>query len=264
MFTELDDVLDRLQQGPSQAARPLVETTDTSGDESVISPRKKKLLSKKTYKMKKAWATDELARLFVTGDPVAKPSHFYCQLCWSEMSVPTHESLQILRHCQGAKHFAMDQRLSLETPGWRVRDFGWISLPDDEVERQPVKITRTPLVRRDRENPYCEDLITDDAGVVNPQLPILAKVSSLLQFLRLDGSYELVEQLWAQFSLTTSCVNIEVCWSRNELLVSIPIYSVLNTYLVSENYVSVPEKYVSVPENYVSVPENCVVPHFHY
>ena len=43
VFRELDDVLDKLQQGLSQAARLLVETIDTSGDESVISPRRKKV-----------------------------------------------------------------------------------------------------------------------------------------------------------------------------------------------------------------------------
>ena len=89
---------------------------------------------------------------------------------------------------------------------------------------------RTPLARRDREYPFCEDLITDDAGVVDPQLPILAQVSSLLDVLRLGGSYELLEQLWAQFSLTASSVNIEVCWSRDEVLVSIRNFSVSYTY----------------------------------
>ena len=41
-----------------------------------------------------------------------------------------------------------------------------------------VRIMWTPLARRDREYTFCEDLITDDAGVVDPQLPLLAKVSS--------------------------------------------------------------------------------------
>ena len=85
-------------------------------------------------------------------------------------------------------------------------------------------------MRRDREYQFCEDLITDDAGVVDPQLSILAKVSPLLEVLRLGRSHESVEQLWAQFSLTTSCVKIEVCWSRNEILVSIRIFSVSYTY----------------------------------
>ena len=91
----------------------------------------------------------------------------------------------------------MDHRLHLETPGWRVLDFSGNPLPEEEVERQRARIMRTLLVGRDRENPFCEDLITGDAGVVNPQLPILAKGSSLPEVLQLVGSYEPVQQLWA-------------------------------------------------------------------
>ena len=38
VFTELDDVMDRLQLGPSQRAGPVLETTDNSGDKEVTSP----------------------------------------------------------------------------------------------------------------------------------------------------------------------------------------------------------------------------------
>ena len=86
------------------------------------------------------------------------------------------------------------------------------------------------FVLRDREYPFCEDLITDEAGVADPQLPVLAKVSSLLDILRLSESYEHVEQLWKHFSLTASCINFEVCWSCEEILVNIRICSVKNMY----------------------------------
>jgi len=154
-------------------------------------------LSGKTSGIKKAWASDELARLFMAGptDTVAKPSRFCCQLCRRDVSVLTHGSFEILRHYQGANYLAMDQRLRLETPGWRGLGLNGNPLPDDEVERQRARIMRTPLVRRDCDYPFCEDLITDDAGVVDPQLPILAKGSSLLEVLRLGGICELVEQL---------------------------------------------------------------------
>ena len=156
-------------------------------------------------------------------------------------------SFEILRHHQVAKDFAMDKRLRLEKPGWRVLDFNGNRLTDDEAECQYAQIMRTPFVRCDREYPFCENLITDDAGVVDLQLPILAKVSSLLEILRLGGSYEVVDQLWAQFSPTASCVNVEVCWSRNEVLVSIRIFSVSYTHLAPENYESVPKKHVVSP-----------------
>ena len=131
--------------------------------------------------MKKATESDELARLFVTApsEPVAKSSHFCGQLCRRDVSVLTHGYFEILRHYQGAKHFAMDQRLCLETSGWRVLSFNGNSLPDDQVERQRARIMRTPLVRSDSEYRFCEDLIADDSGVVDPQLPLLAKLSSL-------------------------------------------------------------------------------------
>ena len=50
-------------------------------------------------------------------------SHFYCRVCWKNVSVLTHGHHEVLRHFQGRPHFARDQRLRLETPGWRVLDF---------------------------------------------------------------------------------------------------------------------------------------------
>ena len=140
--------------------------------------------------MKKAWASDELARLSVTGliHTMAKPSQFDCQLCRRDVSVLNHRSFEILRHYQRAQNFATEQRFRFETSGWRVLDFSGSPLPD-EVERQRARIMRTPLVRRDRDYLFRKDLITDDARVVDPQLPILAKVSSLLELLRQGGSY---------------------------------------------------------------------------
>ena len=79
--------------------------------------------------------------------------------------------------------------------------------------------------------------MTDDAGVADPQLPILVKVSSLLEVMRLGWSYERLENLWAHSSLTAHWVNIEVCYSSNEILVSIRILSVSYTYGVPESYV---------------------------
>ena len=126
--------------------------------------------------MKKAWVSSELARLSVTGttDPLGKPIHFCCQLSQSDVSVLTHGSFEILRHYQSAKYFAMDRRLRLETPGWWVLDFGGNTIPLDKIEREWARLMRTPLLRRDREYPVCEDLISDKTGVVGPQLPILA------------------------------------------------------------------------------------------
>ena len=78
LFAELDEVLDKLNQGPSAARPPIVETTDTSGEETDTSQPRRKVRSKRTFKMKKSYATSELARFFVTGptDASTKVSEF--------------------------------------------------------------------------------------------------------------------------------------------------------------------------------------------
>ena len=89
-----------------------------------------------------------------------------------------------------------------------------------EVERQREKIMRAPLVVRDREYPFSEDVIVDETGAMDPNLGVMAKVSSLIEVPRLGGSYELVYRLWAQFTLSAVRVNVDVTWSRDEVLVS--------------------------------------------
>ena len=125
----------------------------------------------------------------------------------------------MLGHFQGSRHFARDQRLRLQTPGWRVLDFHGNPLSEDQLERQKEKIRKSPLVIRDREHPLAEDLITDEGGVVDPQLPLLTKVSCLVDVLKMGGSYELIKKLWVQFVLTAESVNTEGAWTRDEVLV---------------------------------------------
>ena len=94
-----------------------------------------------------------MGQFFVTGatDSTGKPSHFYCRVCRKDFSVLTHGPHEILRHYQGVKHFARDQRLMLETPGSRVLDFQGNPLSESELERRREHILRNPLVVRDRE-----------------------------------------------------------------------------------------------------------------
>ena len=131
----------------------------------------------------------------------------------------THGHHEVLRHFLGRRHLARDQRLRLETPGWRVLDFQRNPLSEDELERQMEIFQKGPLVIRDHEHPFAEDLITDEAGVIDPQLPVLAKVSCLVDAMEKGGSYGLVKKLWAQFVLTAGPVNREVAWTRDEVLV---------------------------------------------
>ena len=58
----------------------------------------------------------------------------------------------------------------------------------------------------------------DEFGALDATLTVVAKVSSLIEVLRLGCPYELVRQLWSQFTLIASRVNIDVrgpgtrCW----------------------------------------------------
>ena len=176
---------------------------------------------------------DEVGRFFVTGatDAAGKPSHFYCRICRKDVSVLTHGPDEVLRHFQGAKHFARDQRLRPETPGWRVLDFEGNPLTESELERRRESILRGPLVIRDKEYPFAEDLIVDDSGAPDANLPVFAKMSSLVEMLRLGGYYELVHQLWSQFTLTASRVDIDVTWSRDEVLVGISCFMCLRIHV---------------------------------
>ena len=85
LFAELDEVLDKLNQGPSvsQQQQCVTDTTDTSGEETDTSQPRRRVRSKRTFKMKKSYATSELAQFFVTGptDASTKLSEFYCRLC---------------------------------------------------------------------------------------------------------------------------------------------------------------------------------------
>ena len=136
------------------------------------------------------------------------------------LSQGRHGHHEIVRHFQGSKHFPRDQRLRLETPGWEVLDYEVTVMSPAAVERQRERIMKAPLVVRDREYPFSEDVIVDETGAVDPNLGVMAKVSFFIEVLRLGGSYELVYRLWAQFTLSAVRVNVDITWSRDEVLVS--------------------------------------------
>ena len=223
MFTELDAVLQQLGRSAARPGPHVADTSGSSADESVVSHSRRRVRSKRTFKLNKLWGTNEVGQFFVTGatDAAGKPSHFYCRVCRKDVSVLTHGPHEILPYYQGVNHFARDQRLRLETPGWRVLDFEGNPLSESELERRKEHILRGPLVVRDREYPFAEDLIVDESGALDATLPVVAKVSSLIEVLRLGGPYELASQLSSLFTPVASRVNIEVAWSRDEVLVGI-------------------------------------------
>ena len=73
---------------------------------------------------------------------------------------------------------------------------------------------------RDREYLFSEDLTVDSSGAVDVSFSVLAKVSALIEPLCLGGSYELVHQLWSQFTLVAGQFKLDVTWLRDEVLVS--------------------------------------------
>ena len=85
-----------------------------------------------------------------------------------------------------------------ELGSWEVLDFEGKTMSPAEKERQREKIMTAPLVLRDREYPFSEDVLVDETGAMEPSLRFMAKVSSLIEVLRLGGSYALVYQLWVQ------------------------------------------------------------------
>ena len=149
LLSELDEVLGKLSQGPSvaqQQQQRVPDTTDTSGEDTDIEQPRRRVRSRRTFKMKKGYAVGELAHFFVTGptDAAKKLSQFHFRVCRKDVSVLTHGGYEIIRHFQGHRHFARDQRLRLKTPGWRVLDFDGNPLPEDDLERQREEYAGSP------------------------------------------------------------------------------------------------------------------------
>ena len=110
-------------------------------------------------------------------DVATKASQFFRRICCKDTPLLTHGHHKNLQHFQSSEHFTRDQRLSLETPGWELLDYGENAIRPAEVERGREKITRAPLVVRDMEYPIPEDVIVDEAGAVDTNLGVMAKDS---------------------------------------------------------------------------------------
>ena len=179
---ELNELVGQLGRRDVSSAKRANTTTDASDDESTESPRWRRILRKKTFKMKNTYAANKLGHFFVTGptDAAGKPNQFYCQVCWEHVCVHTHGPYEILWHFQGARHFPRDQSLRLESPGWWVMDFKGNPLSDDELFPQCEKLLMTLRVKRRRERVFTEDLLVDQSGAADTNLPVLARVSSLM------------------------------------------------------------------------------------
>ena len=93
--------------------------SETSGHETDTSKERRKILSKKTFRLKKVYVATGLGRFFVTrpSDATNMKSLFYFRVGRKNVPVLTHGHHEVLRHFLGSRHFARDQRLRLETHG---------------------------------------------------------------------------------------------------------------------------------------------------
>ena len=172
----------------------MVQTLDTSCDKIDIGGRRRKVLSKKTVRLKEVFVIEEHGIFFVTG-PRDASSTFrisYCKICRKEVPLLTNGHYVNLRFCWGACRFPRDQRLRLKTNGRRILGFLGYSLTKGGVEGNNEKIQMSPLVVRHWERLFAEHWSEDGAGVVDPNLPVLAKVSCQVNVLPTEGSYQLV------------------------------------------------------------------------
>ena len=214
-------MLDRLRQGPSKSPQRVEDVghqrrrdrCESGASESSV---EEDVQNEEGVRGNGGW------EVLVTGasDAANMPSHSYCRLC-RKKRVPC-SPMGTMKCCgifRGVVTLRATSACALKTPGWRVLDFQGNPLPEDELERQRESIEKGPLVVRDREHPFAEDLISDEAGVIDPQLTVLTKVSCLVDGLKMGGSYRLIEKLWAQFVLTAGPVKREVAWTRDEVLV---------------------------------------------
>ena len=200
-FTELKEVLDNLGESIATSNKRILRTTDTNRDEASCSPVLRKNLSQKTHKIRKSHALDELGRFFATRptDAAGKLSHFFSRICRQDFLLPTH----------GRTRFFATSRLPVISHGntawdintWRrVLDFYENPPSDEQLERQTEKISLALLVKRDRGRVFTEDLLLEESGAAESNLPLLMSLSSPIEVSGQGSSKDLVKMLWSKFS----------------------------------------------------------------
>ena len=175
----------------SERLRHLTRAGMTQTTANVVAQFNPKKLTKK-----KSRGADEFGIFFVPEltDAANKPNQFYCWICRRDVFVLTHYHSETLPHFQGARHSPRDQRLRLDTYGWRVLEYQGKPLTEDKLEQQWDKIRKGPLVAGDR---AAEQLITDEAGVTDPNLYMMTKVTSLVQVLQVRANSAPFAKFWS-------------------------------------------------------------------
>ena len=175
LFTKANEVLSRLDHGRSHVDKKEKETDS--------SQLREKIPSKRTYRMKNVWVADTLGQFFVTGPfvPAETSSQCYCQIWGQDVSVITHEIHEILRHFPGTKRFHSWPVGSMRTQMQACVYFR-LKLPYRALVGTVTWVhPQSPLGCQRPGIFFYEDLIMNSCGAVDPILPILAKMSSLVE-----------------------------------------------------------------------------------
>ena len=153
LFTELDDLLSRLEQmeqKPSRVFLRMADTSDKNGNDTDVSKPWRRVWSKRSHKMKKVWGSSDVSQFFVNGPTDAATIQLFLlsrlpqgRFCSYSLS-PWHFAA-----LSRPQNFHSDQRLMLETPRWEMSDNEGNNLSHAEVERQRERIVSFFLVVRD-------------------------------------------------------------------------------------------------------------------
>ena len=208
--------VEHMEQSTSRVVLRVVETTDSSDNETEGSERHRRVHSNCTYKTMKVWGVDAVRHLFVT-----RTTQSFLQLNLQKRYVSVDTWVpRFSATLSWLETFLQGQHLRLESPGWRIIDYEGNPMTEEEVEQQRQRVLRASQVVRDREYTSAEDIIVDIFGAVDVSIPVVAELSGLVEALLLEESYELVHQLWSQFTLVFGQINVDVTSSLDEVLVN--------------------------------------------
>ena len=138
-LAELNEVLDKNGQGQRRSPRRILETADTSGDESDFNVSRPEFLFKKTFKLKISQGADEFVKFFITGtkNAVNKLSHISCRICRKGICM---ENMSFCVTNNGLVFFLVTSGCAYRRMGWRVNSYQVNSVTEDASEQQNYKI----------------------------------------------------------------------------------------------------------------------------
>ena len=210
------------KQGPSYSSQKVLETLGTSGDETDTSIGRREVLFQETSNFFKKMERVNLA----------------CSLSEDQQTPPTNQvtssaglaekvyrssltgTMKVFGIFRGFAILTGINFCALKHVGdvcWDSTEINWVRR---SLSNKKYKIMKGPVVVRDQEHLFAEDINVDGAGAFHPKMPLIAKVSCLMDVLKMGGSYKLVEKLWARFVWTAGRVSVEVAWTLDKAVVS--------------------------------------------